>query len=338
SAKDESWSTMALRVSLSCRISPWASTVIFLDRLPWATADETAAIPRTSHVRSLAMELTLSVRSFQTPDTPRTWAWPPSWPSVPTSRATRVTSEANEDSWSTIVFMVDLSSRISPWASTTGWPARRARATAVVTCAMLRTWYVRFRAMELTLSVRSFQTPDTPFTSARPPSLPSVPTSRATRVTSSAKDESWSTMVLRVSLSCRISPWASTVIFLDRLPWATADETAAIWRTCEVRLFAIELTLSVRSFQTPDTPRTWAWPPSWPSVPTSRPSRALFRSKEESWSTMVFRVALSCRISPWASTAILRVRSPLATAVVTCAMLRTWYVRFRAMELTLSVR
>src|SRR3712207_9501196 len=38
----------------------------------------------------------------------------------------------------------------------------------------------------------------------------------ATRVTSSAKDESWSTMVLIVSASSAISPRASTVIFLDR--------------------------------------------------------------------------------------------------------------------------
>ena len=41
--------------------------------------------------------------------------------------------------------------------------------------------------MKLTLSVRSFQTPLTPLTSAWPPSLPSVPTSLATRVTSAAK-------------------------------------------------------------------------------------------------------------------------------------------------------
>jgi hypothetical protein len=40
--------------------------------------------------------LTESVRSFQVPATPFTIAWPPSLPSVPTSRATRVTSEANE--------------------------------------------------------------------------------------------------------------------------------------------------------------------------------------------------------------------------------------------------
>ena len=41
------------------------------------------------------MKFTLSVRSFHVPATPRTSACPPSLPSVPTSRATRVTSEAN---------------------------------------------------------------------------------------------------------------------------------------------------------------------------------------------------------------------------------------------------
>ena len=77
--------------------------------------------------------------------------------------------------------------------------------------------------MALTLSVKSFQVPATPGTRAWPPSFPSVPTSRATRVTSAAKLRSWSTMVLIVSLSCRISPRTSTVIFLDRSPLATAD-------------------------------------------------------------------------------------------------------------------
>ena len=42
---------------------------------------------------------------------------------------------------------------------------------------------------------------------------PSVPTSRATRVTSPANALSWSTIVLMVSLICRISPLTSTVIF-----------------------------------------------------------------------------------------------------------------------------
>ena len=41
-------------------------------------------------------------------------AWPPSLPSVPTSRATRVTSAAKPFNWSTIVLMVFFSSRNSP--------------------------------------------------------------------------------------------------------------------------------------------------------------------------------------------------------------------------------
>ncbi len=57
-----------------------------------ATAVTTRAMPRTCSVRLRAMMFTLSVSSFQTPETPRTSAWPPSTPSVPTSRATRVTS------------------------------------------------------------------------------------------------------------------------------------------------------------------------------------------------------------------------------------------------------
>ena len=56
-----------------------------------------------------------------------------------------------------------------------------------------------------------------------------------------------------VSLSSRISPRTFTVIFLDRSPPAIAVDTSAMLRTCAVRLFAIELTLSVRSFQVPAT-------------------------------------------------------------------------------------
>ena len=107
---------------------------------------------------------------------------------MPTSRATRVTSSANDRSWSTIVLTVFFSSRISPRASTVIFCDRSPRATAVVTCAMLRTWSVRFPASWFTFSVRSRHVPATPCTSACPPRLPSVPTSRATRVTSSAND------------------------------------------------------------------------------------------------------------------------------------------------------
>ena len=159
-----SWSTIVLMVFLSSRISPLTSTVIFFDRSPLATAVVTSAMLRTWPVRLPAMLLTLSVRSFQTPATPWTWAWPPRRPSEPTSRATRVTSEAKQSSWSTIVLMVFLSSRISPLTSTVIFLERSPLATAVVTSAMLRTWPVRLPAILLTLSVRSFQTPATPRT------------------------------------------------------------------------------------------------------------------------------------------------------------------------------
>ncbi len=223
---------MVLMVSLSRRISPLTLTVIFFDRSPLAIAVATSAMLRTWPVKLLAMELTESVRSFQVPPTPGTCACPPSFPSVPTSLATLVTSDAKDRNCSTMVLMVSFSSRISPFTSTVILRDKSPRATAVATSAILRTWPVKLLAMKLTLSVRSFQVPATPGTCACPPSLPSVPTSRATRVTSPANALSWSTMVLMVSLSSRISPFTSTVILRDRSPRATAVVTSAILRTC----------------------------------------------------------------------------------------------------------
>ena len=130
-------------------------------------------------------------------------------------------------------------------------------------------------------------------------------------------------MVLMVIFSSRISPLTSTVIFLDKSPLATAVVTSAMFRTWLVRLAAMKFTLSVRSFQVPVTPLTWAWPPSLPSVPTSRAIRVTSEAKAFSWSTMVLMVFFSSSTSPLTSTVILRLRSPLATAVVTSAMLRT---------------
>ena len=86
-----------LTVFFSSRISPFTSTVIFLDRSPAATAFVTSAMLRTWDVRLDAIEFTDSVRSFHVPATPCTSAWPPSLPSLPTSRATRVTSAAKDD-------------------------------------------------------------------------------------------------------------------------------------------------------------------------------------------------------------------------------------------------
>ena len=59
-------------------------------------------------------------------------------------------------------------------------------------------------------------------------------------------------------MSSRNSPFTSTRIFWERSPFATAVVTLAMFRTCDVRLEARKLTLSVRSFHVPATPDTFA--------------------------------------------------------------------------------
>ena len=88
--------------------------MIVRDRSPRAIAVAASEMDRTWLVRLDAIVFTESVSARHVPATPRTSAWPPSRPSVPTSRATRVTSSANEDSWSTIVFTVRPMRRYSP--------------------------------------------------------------------------------------------------------------------------------------------------------------------------------------------------------------------------------
>ena len=124
------------------------------------------------------------------------------------------------------------------------------------------------------------------------------------------------------SFSWRISPRTSTVIFFDRSPFATAIVTSAMLRTCAVRLLAIELTLSVNSFHTPVTSMTCAWPPSLPSVPTSRATRVTSEVNTPSCLIMVLTMVAACRNSPFSgrpSTSRRTVcsRSPLATAATT---------------------
>ena len=318
---------MALIVSASAATSPLASTVTLRVRSPSATAVVASAIWRTWSVRLAAMTFTESVRSFHVPATPGTSAWPPSRPSVPTSRATPVTCSAKSRSVSVIEFIVSASAATSPLASTVTFCVRSPPATARVTWAIWRTWSVRFEAMTFTESVRSRHVPLTSATSACPPSSPSVPTSRATRVTSSAKAERRSTIALIVRLSWRTSPRASTVICCVRSPSATAVVTCAIWRTCSVRFDAIPLTESVRSFQVPLTPLTCAWPPRRPSVPTSRATRVTSSANDESCSTIVLTVVPMRANSPltgWPSMvrAMVRLRSPRATASMTRADLR----------------
>ena len=145
---------------------------------------------------------------------------------------------------------------------------------------MFRTWSVRFDAMPFTDSVRSRHVPDTPFTSAWPPSLPSVPTSRATRVTSSANDESWSTIVFTVVPMRRNSPftgWPSIVraILRSRSPSATASSTEATSVVGRTRSSISALSDSTLEFQPPPAAPSearWSMRPSRPITRRIRPS------------------------------------------------------------------
>jgi hypothetical protein len=232
----------------------------------------------TCAVRLPAMAFTESVRSFQVPATPGTTAWPPSLPSVPTSRATRVTSDANERSWSTMVLMASLSCRISPRTSTVILRERSPLATAVATSAMFLTWPVRFEAMELTESVRSFHVPATPGTTAWPPSLPSVPTSRATRVTSAVNTPSCWIMVLTMLAERRNSPSSgrpstSSRTVCVRLPWATAAMACVTSVVGRSRSSTSVLTETSMSSQAPRRCSTRMRSRVLPSFPTAWPTR-----------------------------------------------------------------
>ena len=267
---------------------------------------------RTWDVRLPAIELTESVKSFQVPETPSTRAWPPSEPSVPTSRATRVTSEAKERNWSTIVLMVFFSVRNSPLTSTSIFLLKSPLATAVVTSAMLRTWSVKFPAIELTESVKSFHVPATPLTLAWPPSLPSVPTSRATRVTSAEKLPSCSTILLIVLAVRRNSPSSSrpstsSAMLLDRSPCATAPITRA---TSLVGCTKSSIRALIDSIDSPQKPRfsfITARCFSLPSLPTICRSRAS-----------------SPAIVAFCSTTSLNTSATLPATPVQCSGKRTW--------------
>ena len=65
-------------------------------------------------------------------------------------------------------------------------------------------------------------------------------------------------MLLMVSASAATSPFDFTVRFCLSSPFATAVTTLTMPRTCSVRFAAMTLTVSVKSFQVPATPGTFA--------------------------------------------------------------------------------
>ena len=273
-ANPDSCSTMVFRVSLSSRISPRTSTSMVWVRSPEATAVATRAMLRTWVVRLPAIRFTESVRSFQVPATPGTFAWPPRMPSLPTSRATRVTSSAKPESWFTMVFRVVFSSSSSPRTSTVICRVRSPRATAVATWAMSRTWPVRLPAIRFTESVRSFQVPAAPGTSAWPPSRPSLPISPATLVTSEARVRSVRRMSSRVRPRSARSPRPSTTTCCDRSPWAIAASTRPVSSSGRARSSSRTFTVSRWRSQSPAPAPGASRCPSVPSRPTAAPTRS----------------------------------------------------------------
>ncbi len=220
------------------------------------------------------------------------------------------------------MLIVSFSSRISPFTSTVIFLLRSPLATAVVTSAMFRTCAVRFDAIEFTLSVRFFHVPETPGTSACPPSLPSAPTSRATRVTSLAKPDSWSTIVFTILPVRRNSPRigrpsTSRSIFCERSPWATAPITRSTSLTGWPRSKTSSLTALMASRHPPVAPRIDARSESRPFLPTSSATRPSSAVNSSFCAMTALRASAMRPAMPLSSTTRRVEKSPLRTAVST---------------------
>ena len=257
SANTRRVSVIELMVSASAATSPLASTVIFWERSPFATAVVTWAMLRTWTVRLLAIELTESVRSFQVPDDAG---------HVGLAAEDALRADLARDAGHLLgehaqgvghgVDGVGERRDLALRASTVIFCVRSPSATAVVTWAMLRTWLVRLSAMELTESVRSFQVPATPgdVGLAAEDALGADLAGHAgdlVREGAQLVDHA----VDGVGEGQRPRPWRRPMIFCDRSPSATAVVTCGDVAHLVVRLSAMELTESVRSFQVPGDAR-----------------------------------------------------------------------------------
>ena len=114
---------------------------------------------------------------------------------------------------------------------------------------------------------------------------------------------------------------------------ATAVVTWAIERTWSVRFDAMRFTFSVRPRHVPRHALDLGLAAELAlGADLARDARDLGGERAQLVDHRVDRVLAARAISPRASTVIFCDRSPLATAVVTWAMLRTWSVRFDAMQ------
>src|SRR6185312_8523992 len=180
---------------------------------------------------------------------------------------------------------------------------------------MLRTCAVRLDAIEFTDSVRSFHTPETSLTCAWPPSLPSVPTSRATRVTSEVNTESCLIIVLTMFADSRNSPLSgrpstSVRTVLIRSPCATAA-TARVTSLVGQRRSSIRvLTEDSISLQAPLGRLNLTRWRVWPSRPTTSPTRSSSRDMRSLAATMSLKVSAILPAMPWWSADMRTEKSP----------------------------
>ena len=156
-------------------------------------------------------------------------------------------------------------------------------------------------------------------TFAWPPSLPSVPTSRATRVTSSANEESWSTIAFTVVPIRWNSPLTGcpsilSAIFWERSPWATASMTRAtsvVGRTRSSISVLSEVTVSSHA---PSAPAVAARSVMRPSRPITRPTRPISLDSASRRSASSLNARLSSTAMPLPRTGSRSRKSPSRAA------------------------
>ena len=215
-----------------------------------------------------------------------------------------------------------MSSRISPRTSTVILRDRSPLATAIVTSAMLRTCAVRFDAIWLTDSVSSFQTPDTPLTCAWPPSLPAVPTSRDTRVTSELNTLICSIIVLtmlaeRRNSPCSGRPSTSRSIVRVRSPRATAEIERVMRSVGQSRSSQSVLTEISIAPQAPRRLGPATRSRVWPRLPTRSPTRASSSARRRLLKMMSLSVSASLPAMPSQPPGRRWLKSPSRTACST---------------------
>src|SRR3954470_19658405 len=197
----------------------------------------------------------------------------------------------------------------------------------MVTSAMLRTCAVRLPAIWLTDSVSSFQTPDTPLTCAWPPSFPSVPTSRATRVTSEVNTESWSIILLTSFAERRNSPSSgrpstSRAIDCPRSPFATAPTARVTSVVGQTRSSINMLIAATSSAHPPTTPGTLMRCLSLPSLPTVRETRAVSRARRSLTAAMSLKASAILPSTPVRSDASRTAKLPSRSASIAASSSR----------------